>query len=99
MSIAEACLWAFPVLLGVALVLLSKWTRKRHAALSERGGKLLYATFPNELRSGNYLAASRMIFFGDMGRNEAQAARILAVVVIVAVTVALLGIAVALALR
>jgi hypothetical protein len=99
MSIAEACLWAFPLLLGVGLLLLSRWARRRNGELSQRNGKLLHYGFSKELRSGNFLAASRMIFFGNVGRSEALVGRTLAVIVIIAVTVALVGIAFALALR
>jgi hypothetical protein len=92
-------LFALPMIIGVALLLLSRWARRRNADLSTRDGNYLHGDWPTELRRGHFLETSRKYFVGDMQRPLELSGRILAAGVVIFVTLTMVCAATVLAFR
>lgn len=98
-EMSMALMFALLIGLGVALLLLARWARRRNRELSVRHGKYLYAEFDDELRRGHVFEATRKAFLGTLERPVVLLGHFLTISVLVAVTGVFLLIAILLATK
>ena len=97
-SLGTALLFAAPVGLGIVLLWLIRWSRRKNQSL-----RLLGHTSTSQAQAafyrGEFRLFARLLLFGDASRFEKRLANLLAAVVIAAVIATLVLVSVLLAVR
>ena len=95
----EVVLFTLPVVLGVALLWLARWARRRNLALHHGEGLVRYGDFVEASHQGKLGEAARLVFFGDLPKWQATAGRLMMWAVVLAVVAGAVAVAVLLFAR
>lgn len=79
-------LFTVPILVGIALLLLARWARRRNEELNRTSDVFNQANFASTLRRGNVREASRLLFVGNLSGAYQRAGRLLMWAVILVVS-------------
>jgi hypothetical protein len=90
MDLAEAMLFAFPVVLGAAAILLARWARRREAVLLKAHPIAREEHFTGALRSGEFKKAAALYFFAPVAPKVETLARSLAALVVATLVIGLM---------